>query len=108
MNGESETEPAQNVEPDGRPSWSYPTILVLYVVILLLTPTIGTTIGLVLFLGLLGFCLWGAVSRRQYETLQKHYPSLLRSEYVLNMTVFPVVLPVIVFVLLVVFKKLQS
>jgi hypothetical protein len=30
------------------------------------------------------------------------------SEYVLNMTVFPVVLPVIVFVLLVVFKKLQS
>ena len=42
------------------------------------------------------------------EILQKHYPSLLRSEYVLNMTVFPVVLPVIVFVLLVVFKKLQS
>ena len=108
MKNESEDQLAHDAETDRRPSWSYPTVLVFYVVVFLITPTIGTTIGLVLFFGLMGFCLWGAVSRSQYEGLQKKYPSLLRSEYVMNMIVFPVVVPLTIFALLLVFGKFPS
>jgi hypothetical protein len=108
MTRPSEDESVQDAETGRRPSWSYPTILVLYVVILLITPTIGTTIGSALFLGLMGFCVWGAVSRIQYEQLQNKYPSLLRSEYFMNMLVLPVVVPLVVFVLLLAIRRLPS
>ena len=108
MTNEPENQLAHDEEADRRPSWSYPTILFLYVLVFLITPTIGTTIGLTLFLGLMGVCLWGAGSRNQYEKTQKKYTSLLRSEYVLNMIVFPVVVPLIIFVLILVIKRLPS
>jgi hypothetical protein len=104
MNGVSEDELVHDTETDRRPSWPYPTILFLYVLVFLITPTIGTTIGLVLFFGLMGVCLWGAVSRSQYEKMQKRYPSLLRSAYVMNMIVFPVVVPLVILVLLLVLQ----
>jgi len=83
-----------------RPSWPYPTFLFLYVVIFVLTPMVGRTIGMILFWGLLLFCFWGAVSRKQYEMLKKRYPGLSRYDYVLNNLLFPVVIPLIAWIAL--------
>ena len=91
-------------ELERRPSWPYPTILFLYLVILIITPVAGSTIGLLLFCGLLGFCLWGALSRKQYEQLKKRYPSLSRNEYVLNNLLFPVVLPLFISIVFMAYK----
>ena len=106
MKNESGEEALENTEePEGRPSWPYPTFLFLYVVILILTPMVGTTVGLILFFGLLSFCFWGAISRKQYELLRKRYASLSRKDYVINNLIFPVIVPIIIFVVLMVFMQ---
>ncbi len=93
-------------ESERRPSWPYPIFLFFYLVIFLITPTVGTNIGLILFFGLMGVCLWLSVSRKEYEGFRKNYPSLQRSEYVANMMIIPVIVPLLLFVLLVVFRNL--
>ncbi len=101
MNENDPEKPVENaVQEERRPSWPYPTFLFLYAVIFVLTPMIGETIGAILFFGLVLFCLWGAVSRKQYELLKKRYPNLSRSDYVLNNLLFPVIVPMIIFVVL--------
>lgn len=104
MNNDPEEKLAPDAEPEKRPSWPYPTFLFLYVVIFLITPVVGPTVGSLLFFGLLVFCLWGAVSRNQYKQLKKRYPSLSRPEYVLNNLIFPVIVPFIIFVVLMLYK----
>jgi len=108
VNSESEDGLEESKRDDSgigrRPSWPYPTILFLYVVIFFLTPVLGMSTGLILFFGLMGFCVWGAVSRNQYEKLLKSYPDLPRSDYVLNNLIFPVILPLIVLALLMLFR----
>ncbi len=108
MNNESDEKMANDAEVDPRPSWPYPTILFLYFIIFLITPITGTIIGLVLFFGLMGVCLWSAVSQNQYEKLKKNHPSLPRSDYIFNMVIFPIIVPLIVFALLMVFKNFSS
>ena len=91
-------------EAGRRPSWPYPSILFLYIVIFLIAPVAGGTIGLILFFGLMGACVWNAVSQSQYEKLKENYPDLPRSDYLFNSLIFPVIVPLIIFVLLMLFK----
>jgi hypothetical protein len=104
MNNESDEQSTPAGESEKRPSWPYPTFLFLYVVIFFITPFVGSTIGLIMFFGLLGFCLWGAISPDQYEQLRKSYPALSRHDYVLNNLIFPVIVPLIIFIILMVYK----
>lgn len=91
-------------QEERRPSWPYPTFLFLYVIIFFIAPFAGDVVGLFLFFGLVAFCLWGAVSKKQYEQLKKSYPGLTREDYMVNNLLFPVVVPLIVFALLMLFK----
>jgi len=87
-----------------RPSWPYPSILFLYLVIFLLTPHIGEIAGLILFFSLMSASLWGALSPGQYQKIIQRYPTLPRRDYVINMLLFPVLVPLLIFVSLIVFN----
>lgn len=87
-----------------RPSWPYPIMIILYVAIFLSPPILGEMVSLALFLVLVSFCVWAAVSKRNYEKLKINYPELTRSDYMLNMLIFPVILPLIIFILVLVFR----
>jgi len=76
----------------------------LYAVIYLIVPYIGDIIGLILFFGLMCACIWMAVSKDYYEDLKEGYPSLTRSEYIINSLLFPVLIPLIVLIVLIVFE----
>jgi hypothetical protein len=104
MNNESDEKLVNDAKSGSRPSWPYPTILILYLIIFLITPVTGVATGLALFFGLMGVCLWNAISENQFKKLKQNHPSLTRSDYLFNMIIFPVVVPLIVFVLLMVFK----
>jgi len=84
-------------DSERRPSWPYPIILFLYVVIFLATPVLGSTIALSLFFLLIGICVWNAASKSHFEKLKDNYPALPRSDYVFNMLIFPVIFPLIIF-----------
>ena len=99
---------ANDERVDRKPSWPFPTILFLYAVVFLISRWTGPMVGGILFFGLMGACIWGAFSRKQFEELQAKYPSLHRSEYIANMAIFPVVLPLVVFVLLLVLGRIPS
>lgn len=105
MNNETKENSVTDANPDGRPSWPYPVILLLYVIIYLLAPTVGTIVGLVLFFCLQAVCLWGATSRNQYEKMKKTYSTLSRPEYFFNMIIFPVVVPLLIFIALIISKN---
>ena len=92
--GSNRPQPGQD---PGRPSWPYPVFLFLYVVILLVTPMIGKTPGLLAFFTLIAFCGWSALSKKQYEQMLNNYPELERSDYITNMLMVPVILPLVIF-----------
>ena len=104
MDKKPEDKVAAESESGRRPSWPYPIFLILYGVIFLMTPMVGSTVGLVLFFGLIGVGVWNAISRHQYEQLKKNYPAVSRGDYVLNNLVLPVLVPLVLFVVLVMFK----
>jgi hypothetical protein len=103
-----ETGVADEEGSDCRPSWPYPTILFLYAIVFFISYWLGPIVGASLFFGLMGVCTWSACSSRQFEKLQVEYPSLLRSEYVANMLVLPVVVPLLIFVVLLVVGRVPS
>jgi hypothetical protein len=78
----------------------------LYAVVFLITFKVGQIVGAILFFGLMGVCIWGAFSHRQFVQMQGRYPSLHRSEYIANMAIFPVGLPLVIFVVLLILQKL--
>jgi len=84
-----------------KPSWLFAPILVLYIIIAVITPYIGMTIGLILFFALVSFFIWNAVSLKSYEKTRASYPGYSRSEYILNNLIFQTVLPLIIFSVLV-------
>lgn len=93
----------ENVNSD-RPSWPYPIVFVLCVVIFLITPYTGASIGIVLFIALMAWFIWAAASKTKYEKIKGTYPSLSRQDYILNMLIFPVMVPVIIFLIIFYFK----
>jgi len=108
MNTGPEEPAGTTAETGRRPSWPYPVFLFLYVVIFLVTPAVGSTVGLALFCALMALCVWNAASRRQYEQSRKKYPDLSRSDYVMNNLVFPVIIPLVLFAGLVIFRVSAS
>lgn len=90
-------------DEDSTPRWPYPVILFLYALIWFVTPYIGATIGLLLYVGLLSICTWSAISVKEYEKSKENYPSLSRLSYFLNMFILPVVVPGIILLLYLLF-----
>ena len=72
--------PINREENNRGPSWPYPQILFLYIVIYCITPSIGKTIGLILFFSLMTVCTWSAISKNQYEQLKKKISLTLANE----------------------------
>ncbi len=93
-----------SIENGRKPSYSYPTILFLYVLIFIITPYIGEVAGLILFFGLMGVSFWAAVSLKQYNIIKKNYPAETRYEYVANMVIFPVIVPLVIFLIVLFWK----
>ena len=107
MNDKDSEDTQINREENGRgPSWPYPQIHFLYVVIYFVTPYTGETIGLILFIALMSVCTWAAISKNEYEQLKQNYPSLWRGNYIANMLILPVIVPLLIFVILLVFEIL--
>jgi hypothetical protein len=100
MNKDVSNEPGLEKESDKRPSWPYPQILFLYIVIFLLSSFLGKVISFMLFSGVVLASIWAALSRKQYDQLKKQYPSVSRNSYIANMLLLPVMIPLLVLLLL--------
>lgn len=79
-----------------RPSWPYPAVWFLCVLIWAATPFVGTTVAALAFALLMGVCTWSALSVKAYESMKDTYPDLSRGDYVLNSLLLPVVVPVVI------------
>lgn len=87
----------EKTEPISRPSFSPAFIIILGVVIFFLGPLVGKVWALFLASGLLAFVLWQAFSSGQYKEMQKTYPAMTRSFWIVNSLVYHLVIPGAIF-----------
>ena len=104
MKKEPKDKSTNNVEEPQYPSHPYPTIIVLYLLFFLIAPFTGIYISLALFFGLMGLCFWNAISLKSYKKIREHYPHIDRSYWIINGLLFPVIIPLLIFLGVMVYK----
>ncbi len=89
MEEPAKTQDSNAPTSERRPSWPYPQFIIIFILLMLIAPALGVIAGNLLLWGFVAWYLWGALSRKSFEKMQSSYPSLTRSDYILNMLLIP-------------------
>jgi len=75
-----------------RPSWAPIQIVIIYLILAVTAAFIGKAAGLLILL-FLGYSIWSALSKKEYEKMRRSHPGYKRGDYILNSIIFHVVVP---------------